>query len=123
MNNLAVVRREQGRYEEAAVLYGQTLDLRRRLLGDDHPHVALTVHNFSALQVFRGELQQAAALSEEALERFRRLYGEDHQLTLSARNNRANLEWVPGRFETAEAGLRAVLASSARTEGPIIQTP
>jgi hypothetical protein len=67
--------------------------------------------------VSHGELEQAVALSQEALERFRRLYGEDHQLTLSARNNRANLDRMLGRFDEAEAGLRSVLDSWARTQG------
>ena len=64
---------KQGRAATAELLYRRALSILEKILGRDHPDVALTVHNFAVLQLYRGELQEAAGLSQEALERFQRL--------------------------------------------------
>ena len=46
MNNLAVAYYFQGKYAQAEALYSQTLEIRRRVLGPEHPNT-LTVHGQS----------------------------------------------------------------------------
>ncbi len=54
LNNLANLYRSQGRYTEAEPLYLQALDLRKRLLGDNHPLVALSLNNLALLYDSQG---------------------------------------------------------------------
>ena len=49
MNNLAVLYKDQGRYDEAEPLYLETLETRKRVLGDDHPD---TLGSMNALAWF-----------------------------------------------------------------------
>jgi hypothetical protein len=47
LNNLAGLYHSQGRYTEAEPLYLEALDLRKQLLGDNHPDVALSLNNLA----------------------------------------------------------------------------
>ncbi len=49
LNNLALLYESQGRYTEAEPLLLEALDLTKRLLGDNHPDVALSLNNLAAL--------------------------------------------------------------------------
>ncbi|GAC1458622.1 MAG: hypothetical protein NVS2B14_04170 [Chamaesiphon sp.] len=49
MDNLAYLYFSQGRYHEAEPLYVQALEIRTRLLGDEHPDVATTLNNLALL--------------------------------------------------------------------------
>ena len=48
-HNLAELYRAQGRYDEAEPLYLHALDMRKKLLGDEHPHTQNTQRNYQAL--------------------------------------------------------------------------
>jgi non-specific serine/threonine protein kinase/serine/threonine-protein kinase len=43
MNNLAKVYWSQGKYARAEALYGQTMDIQRRVLGPEHPGTLLSM--------------------------------------------------------------------------------
>jgi tetratricopeptide (TPR) repeat protein len=59
MNNLALLYHYQGRYEQAEPLYLQVLELGKRLWGEDHPDVAISLNNLAALYKSQGRYEQA----------------------------------------------------------------
>ena len=49
--NLAILYHEQGKYEQAEVLYQQVLSSQERLLGAEHPNTLKTVKVILAAQI------------------------------------------------------------------------
>ena len=49
MNNLAIVYRRQGRYEESVPLYVETLQIMKRVLGEEHPSTLFSINNLADL--------------------------------------------------------------------------
>jgi tetratricopeptide (TPR) repeat protein len=71
----------QGRYPEAEPLLLEALDLHKRLLGDNHPHVALSLNNLAALYDSQGRYPEAEPLYLEAFNIFRERLWENHPHT------------------------------------------
>ena len=59
MSRLAVVYRDQGRYDEAEPLYTKTLEIRRRVLGEGHPDTLESVNNLVELYEAWGKQEKA----------------------------------------------------------------
>ncbi|MFM6404221.1 MAG: tetratricopeptide repeat protein, partial [Microcystis sp.] len=87
LNNLAYLYKSQGRYKEAEPLYLQALDLRKQLLGDNHPHVALSLNNLAGLYYYQGRYTEAEPLLVEAINIFRERLGENHPHTQTIMEN------------------------------------
>ncbi len=49
MHDLANVLDREGRYDEAEKLNRETLDIRRRVLGADHPDTAISTYNLGCI--------------------------------------------------------------------------
>ncbi|MEO0515360.1 MAG: tetratricopeptide repeat protein [Planctomycetota bacterium] len=82
MNNLARVMQDQGELQRARELHEKTLELRRRLLGEEHPDVATSMNHLASVIQDQGDLREARELYEKTLELYRRLLGEEHPRTL-----------------------------------------
>ncbi|WP_287170587.1 MULTISPECIES: tetratricopeptide repeat protein [unclassified Microcystis] len=87
LNNLAALYDSQGRYTEAEPLYLQALDLRKQLLGDNHPLVALSLNNLAYLYDSQGRYTEAEPLYLEAINIFRERLGENHPHTQTVYQN------------------------------------
>jgi tetratricopeptide (TPR) repeat protein len=59
LNNLAALYESQGRYTEAEPLYLEALDLHKRLLGDNHPHVATSLNNLADIVRFPRQVHRS----------------------------------------------------------------
>jgi hypothetical protein len=59
MNNLSAVLSEQGRYEEAELLATETLELRLRIRGDEHPYTQQSRVMVAVLLARRGAFDEA----------------------------------------------------------------
>ena len=62
MNNLASIYNEQGKYDEAEVLYKQCLERRIAVLGENHPNTISTISNLEAMYESQGRHDEANAL-------------------------------------------------------------
>ena len=102
LNNLAVLYDSQGRYEQAEPLYIQALELRKRILGENHPDTASSLNNLAILYYSQGRYESAEPLYIQALELTKRILGENHPDTASNLNNLAILYYSQGRYELAE---------------------
>ncbi len=79
----------QGKYAQAQPLFEKALEIRRRLLTDEHPDTATACGNLAANLNALGKYAQAQPLFEKAMEVHRRLLTDEHPNTASAYNNLA----------------------------------
>jgi len=117
LNNLALLYDSQGRYDQAEPLYLQALELRKRLLGEEHPDVATSINNLALLYKSQGRYDQAEPLYLRALELEKRLLGEDHPAVATSLNNLALLYDFQGRYAEAEPLYRQALQLRKRLLG------
>ncbi|NCR97367.1 MAG: tetratricopeptide repeat protein, partial [Microcystis aeruginosa L311-01] len=82
--------------------YLQALDLRKRLLGDNHPHVADSLSNLAGLYDFQGRYTEAEPLYLQALDLRKRLLGDNHPDVALSLSNLAGLYDFQGRYTEAE---------------------
>ncbi|NEQ70120.1 MAG: CHAT domain-containing protein, partial [Symploca sp. SIO2D2] len=117
LNNLAGLYESQGRYEEAEPLYHQALEMRRRILGQEHRDVASSLNNLAFLYKSQGRYEEAEPLYRQALEMWRRLLGQEHPDVATSLNNLALLYKSQGRYKEAENLLRQALEMRRRLLG------
>ncbi|MDF5726005.1 MAG: tetratricopeptide repeat protein [Rhizonema sp. PD37] len=87
LNNLAYLYNSHGKYSEAEPLLVEALELRKRLLGEDHPDVATSLNNLASLYKSQGLYSEAEPLYLQALEIRERGLGANHPKTVSVRKN------------------------------------
>jgi tetratricopeptide (TPR) repeat protein len=78
-----------GEYERVAQLHEQTLTVRERVLGAEHPDTLSSRNNLANVLRDLGEYERAAQLHEQTLTVRERVLGAEHPDTLSSRNNLA----------------------------------
>jgi hypothetical protein len=114
---LAVLRRDQGRFAEAEAIARATLAVQERVLGKEHPDALAGTCNLAVFCARQGRLAEAEPLYLEVLEAARRTLGEDDQITRRTRSNLASLLLQQQRHEEAEVLLLESLGSLERTLG------
>jgi tetratricopeptide (TPR) repeat protein len=92
----------QGKYAQALTLHEQALEIRRRLLTDDHAETANSYNNVATDLNAQGKSAQAQPLSEKALEICRRLLTDDHPFTADCYNNLAMNLKTQGKYTQAQ---------------------
>lgn len=75
---------ELGIYPEAQRQLERTIELRRRVLGDDHPDELTSLRSLATLYLNQGKFAQAEPLYKRVLEVQRRVLGEQHADTLQS---------------------------------------
>ncbi|RMF81735.1 MAG: serine/threonine protein kinase [Planctomycetota bacterium] len=109
LNNLAELRRAQGRLEEAADLTGSAIPILRALYGDSEP-AARALHNLAAVEADLDRLDEAERRYREALAIRRTARLENRASLASTVKALGNLLGERGRFDEAERLLREALA-------------
>jgi len=117
MNSVGLMLRDQGRLEEAEVLYRRGLAGYERVLGVDDPSTLISVNNLGMLLQNQGKLEEAETLLQRALEATERVLGVNHLLTLISVNNFAELLKDQGKLEEAEPLYRRALEGRERVLG------
>ncbi|KAF5833550.1 hypothetical protein DUNSADRAFT_10082 [Dunaliella salina] len=78
------------RFEDALQLYRTTLQLRQKVLGDEHAHTSSSVKRLACCLELKGEHNQAEPLFVQALEARKRMLGPHHPHSLVSTNNLAD---------------------------------
>ena len=92
----------QGKYALAQPLFEKALEIRRRLLTDDHPDTALSYNNVAFNLSAQGKDALAQPLFEKALEIYRRLLTDEHPDTARSYNNVAANLSAQGKYAVAQ---------------------
>jgi tetratricopeptide (TPR) repeat protein len=101
LNRAARYREIRGEYALARPLLEQARDLRRCLLGEDHPDTLESASNLSLILWTVGQYEQAHRLGEDTLTRCRQVLGNDHPTTLLSAAVLAIALWDVGQYEQA----------------------
>src|SRR5262249_2689691 len=108
----------QGQPRQACRLHEQTLGLRKRVLGPDHPDTLRSMSNLGELLTREGKLARARRLVEDAAGLQRRTLGAGHPDTLASTTNLANVLFAQDQPREALRLHRQVLAAK-RNNDPI----
>ena len=104
-----------GNIAAAQPLYEQALEIRRSILGEEHPDFAQSLHNLALLHQGSGNSTEAEPLLRQALEVQRSHKGEDHADTLPMLQSLAMVHQLKGEFKQAETVLRRVVDQTTAT--------
>ncbi|MEQ8316080.1 MAG: serine/threonine-protein kinase [Phycisphaerales bacterium] len=100
-HNLGGLFRAQRRAAEAADHFERALEIRRRILADDSPELAMTSSMLATAYARLDRLDDASALLDEAVPVFVRAYGEGHQYVATTLTMQAGVEVRRGEHERA----------------------
>ena len=109
LDAIATTQRDMGFLDRATAPQTRALEIRRRLLGDEHPQTLDAITNTGVLLRMQGNHKDAEPLYQEALETRRRVLGENHPDTITAASNMGVLLQHQGRLQEAEPLLREVV--------------
>jgi serine/threonine protein kinase/tetratricopeptide (TPR) repeat protein len=84
LNNLSAAYLELGRYADAAPILAQTLEAKRRELGDRDPSTLTSIFNLAGLYYSLADVQQAERLYREAYEGRAEVLGDADPKTISS---------------------------------------
>jgi tetratricopeptide (TPR) repeat protein/predicted Ser/Thr protein kinase len=117
-NTIGSTDNDLGLYPEAAKQLEAALDLRRRVLGPEHPDTLLSMHQLAMVYVNEGKFPQAEALLSETVQIRRAVSGPEHIDTIRAMNNLAVVYDGEGKYAQAEALFSQVMETVRRMLGP-----
>ena len=101
MNNLSVTLNLERRYADAEELLRATLEIKRRVLGPEHPETVRSMVNLATSMQHEHHYADAEKLEREALDIRRRVLGSDHPDTALSMYNLAVLLTEVGRRNEA----------------------
>ena len=102
INEQAIALDAQVKYAQAQPLFEKALEIRRRLLTDDHPDTATDYDNLAANLLHQGKYAQAQPLFEKGLEIRRHLLTDNHPDTAGIYNNLATNLGAQGKHAQAQ---------------------
>ena len=91
LNNLAALYQAQGKLKEAEWRYRRALNIKEKLLGPDHPDVAMTANNLAVLYKSEGKYEAAESLYRRALKIFEKALSPTHPKVVTCRANYTEL--------------------------------
>jgi eukaryotic-like serine/threonine-protein kinase len=109
--------RELGLFPEAERHYRRAADVRRRVLGEEHPDTLTADNNLGQLHREQGKYAEAEQVLASALKVRRRVLGEEHPDTLITMANLGLVLQEQGKYAEAEPILTTVLESEKRLRG------
>jgi len=97
-----------GRYKEAEESYSQAVEIRKVVLGEEHPDTLTTLHDLAITYQYQGRWTEAEELQLRVLEISKRVLGEEHPYTLTASHNLALTYQYQGRHTRGTGTLRSL---------------
>lgn len=110
MNNLALLYKTLGWYEEAERLYYLSLTILQLNQGPEHPSTAASLNNLAALYIIQGKYEDAESYYKRALSIKIREFGKNHLSTALSLSNIADLYFLQGKYTQAEPLFQHVIA-------------
>ncbi len=107
----------RGDFGEAATLLAESLSIRRKLLGDEHPDIANSLNNLAVVLQNQGKYDEAEPLFREAILIFRKVHGDEHPTVAAGLTNLAILLKEQGDDAQAEPLLREAVSMRRRLLG------
>ncbi len=107
-----------GLYPRAESLLARSLQIRRQILGPDHPDTLTTMVDLGEAIRWQGRFPEADKLFHEAVDRRQRVLGPDHPDTLASVVMLGDILNDERHYPEAEKLLRQLLEAQRRTLGP-----
>ncbi|CAG1992066.1 unnamed protein product, partial [Fusarium graminearum] len=92
----------QGRWKEAEELEVGVMEIKKRVLGEEHPSTLMSMANLACIFSDQGRWKEAEELEVGVIEIKKRVLGEEHPSTLISMNNLAITWKDQGRWKEAE---------------------
>ncbi len=83
INNLALVRKEQGKFAEAEVLHLEAFEMKKKMVGPEHRDVAIDLFNLASVARAQNKLTDAESRLRDAIAILRKLGNDDRLLALA----------------------------------------
>ena len=110
--------RGAGKFVEALPPGERALEIRRKVLGPEHPDVASSLNTLGVIYSRRGDFEKAEQLLKSALEIWEKALGPEHPNVAIALFNLANVRRTRGDFDEAEQLHQRALRIRETTLGP-----
>ncbi len=107
-----------GKYKDALSIATRALEIREKILGPEHPEVAILLNRIGIVNFSLGEISTAEPLFKRALDILEKHLGPDHLIVTETLNNLSVLYRNRGDFVEAERILRRILAVREKELGP-----
>lgn len=101
LNQMAFVKRELGKYQEAENSYLKALEISRSLFGEDTIY-ATNLNNLASLYQFLGKYDKAEQMMLQSTALIKKIAGERSNLYISTQNNIGTLYSDKGQYEKAK---------------------
>lgn len=118
LDDLGKVYVREQQWALAKQTYERALEIDRRVLGDDHPRVAVRLSGLATVAQNMGDFKLAEVLYRDAIQRSERVYGDRHPETAAGKGNLGLLLQREGRLAEAEPQLRSALDVMLSLYGP-----
>ncbi|MCP3960329.1 MAG: tetratricopeptide repeat protein [bacterium] len=102
LNNQGMAIKDEGGFRTAEILFHEALAMERRLVGDEHPEVVLTMNNLAAALAAQGRHDEAEDIYKQALELKIKVHGRRSPEAAISLNNLGVLYQNTGRLAESE---------------------
>jgi eukaryotic-like serine/threonine-protein kinase len=116
MSNLANVCADEGKYAQAEMLYSQNLEVRRRVLGPEHPGTLYTLAGFASMYQRQGKYALAETYDAQALAGRRHALGPEHPDTMVSAADLALAYLSEGKFAESEPLAREAMEVNRKNQ-------
>ncbi|KAK7419112.1 hypothetical protein QQZ08_010982 [Neonectria magnoliae] len=107
----------QGRWKEVEELEVRVIEMRKRVLGEEHPDTLTSMANLASTYSNQGRWKEAEALFVRVMETRKRVLGEEHPNTLISMANLALTYSNQGRWKEAEELVVRVMETMKKVLG------
>lgn len=118
LSGLATAVLFQQEYSKSEAAFRESLAIRRRVLGEDHPLVPQTLNDLAVLLYFSGQAAAAEPFFHEAATLYERILGHEHPFVSSIENNLGRIALEKGDVAAAQALLSDALAIDRKLKDP-----
>jgi tetratricopeptide (TPR) repeat protein len=108
---------EAGYWKEAEELQVAVMQMRKRILGEEHPDTLRSVGNLASTYQNQGRWKEAEELQVQVMQMSKRVLGEKHPDTLLSVGNLASIYQNQGRWKEAEELQVQMMQMSKRVLG------